>query len=188
VNLPDRVSYAEFLAYAESHDGKCEFVGGQIVAQARPTKRHQRLASALLIELAAHVRARGCDVLPDAALALRDDSQDERAPDLLVTCDPEDLADEEPRIVRCPCVVIEILSPSTAYVDLKEKLRDYKAIGSVREYLICDSQSRWVRLYRYDNGVFVANDFIGGIVYLASLDFNLDIDALYERARIASAT
>jgi len=44
---PERISYADFLAYGEAHDEKFEFVNGQIIAQAKPTKRHQRLAIAL---------------------------------------------------------------------------------------------------------------------------------------------
>jgi len=183
---PDRISYADFLAYADSHDGKFEFVNGQIIAQAKPTKRHQRLAIALGNLLASHVQPRGCDVLPDTTLALSDASDDERAPDLMVTCDQGDLSDDEVRKVRRPSLVIEILSERTAGDDLGTKLLEYQAIPSIQEYLVIDSRKRWAILYVRDTqDLFVApRDFIGGSIVLASIDYVLDLDALYERARI----
>jgi Uma2 family endonuclease len=182
---PDRISYADFLAYAEAHDGKFEFVGGQIIAQAKPTKRHQRLAIALGNLLADHVQPR-CDVLPDTTLALSDANDDERAPDLMVTCDEGDLSDDEVRKVRRPSLVIEILSERTAADDLGTKLLEYQAIPSIREYLVIDSRKRWAVLYVRDaQGLFVApRDFISGAIILASIDYALDLDALYERARV----
>jgi hypothetical protein len=34
----DRIRYADFLAYAEAHDGKFAYVNGQIIAQAKADK------------------------------------------------------------------------------------------------------------------------------------------------------
>ena len=184
---PDRITYADFLAYAEAHDGKFEFVNGQIIAQAKPTKRHQRLALALGNVLASHMQPRGCDVLPDTTLALSDTSDDERAPDLMVTCDSGDLSDDDARKVRRPSLVIEILSERTAGDDLGTKLLEYQAIPSIQEYLVIDSRKRWAILYVRDTqGLFVApRDFIGGSIVLAAIDYVLELDAVYERARIA---
>jgi Uma2 family endonuclease len=183
---PARISYADFLAYAEAHDGKFEFVNGHIIAQAKPTKRHQRLALALGSLLATHVQPRGCDVLLGTTLALSNSSDDERAPDVMITCDPADLLDDEVRSVRRPSLVVEFLSERTAGDDLGTKLLEYQAIPSIQEYLVIDSRKRWAILYvRDEHGLFVApRDFIGGEIILASIDYVLDLDALYERARI----
>jgi Uma2 family endonuclease len=183
---PDRITYADFIAFAEKYEGKAEFVDGQIIAQARPTKRHQRLAEALLHALADHVRARGCDALPDTALALSDDTDEERSPDITVTCDKGDLSDEEVRTIRRPSLVIEILSETTAGDDLGKKLLQYQAIPSIQEYLVLDSRKRWVVPHVRDaQGLFVApRDYVAGLVFLASIELSLNIDALYERARI----
>lgn len=182
----DRIGYADFLAYAEAHDGKFEFVDGLIIAHAKPTKRHQRLAIALGNLLAGHVQPRGCDVLPDTTLAPSDASDDERAPDLMVTCDKDDLSDDEVRKVRRPSLVIEILSERTAADDLGTKLLEYQAIASIREYLVIDSRKRWAVLYIRDSQeLFVApRDYIGGSIALASLDYTLELEALYDLARI----
>ncbi len=119
---------------------------GQIIARAKPTKRHQRLAMVLGNLLASHVQPRGCDVLPLTTLALSDASDDERARDLMVTCDSADLSDDEVRKVRRPPLVIEILSERTAADDLGIKLLEYQAIPWVQEYLVIDSRKRWAAI------------------------------------------
>jgi hypothetical protein len=55
------------------------------------------------------------------------------------------------------------------------------------EYLAIDSTQHWVRVYRRDaEGLFVVDaDHIGGSVRLASIGYDLDIDALYANAGVA---
>ena len=46
-----------------------------------------------------------------------------------------------------PCVVVEVLSPSTARQDLVEKRQAYREIPTVRAYLVVESA--WRCLYRH---------------------------------------
>ena len=57
-----------------------------------------------------------------------------------------------------PCVVVEVLSPSTSATDLREKLLVYKRIKSLRAYIIVfQDQRRILRHYRAEyNDWFVA--------------------------------
>jgi Uma2 family endonuclease len=183
---PNHITHAEFRTFAESHEGKYEFVDGRIVAQSAPTKAHQRIAKRLLRLLDDHVEPRGCEALGDSALALSPDSDDEREPDILVSCDPDDLNDADERRFRRPRLIIEILSQSSAGTDTNEKLLEYQKIPSVEEYLVLDSRKRRAVVYvRDERQLFVApRDFIRGTVHLESIDYTLDIDALYDRARI----
>ena len=75
-------------------------------------------------------------------------------PDVVVTCDPEDRGE---LFVSRPCLVVEVLSPSTEAIDRREKLLAYRGITPLRSYLIVasderrvvhhwrDSQSSWQR-------------------------------------------
>lgn len=57
---------------------------------------------------------------------------------------------------------------------------------SIEEYVMVDSTRHWVRRYRRDNdGWFVADvDQIGGSIRIASIGYVLDVDAMYEMARV----
>ncbi|NSW84636.1 MAG: Uma2 family endonuclease, partial [Syntrophothermus sp.] len=63
---------------------------------------------------------------------------------------------EPARINGAPDLVIEILSPSTAYYDLKKKARTYAAHG-VKEYWIVDPEDKSVEVYVGQEGKFSLN-------------------------------
>jgi Uma2 family endonuclease len=70
--------------------------------------------------------------------------------------------------------------------DVTDKFMEYPSMPSIEEYIIIDSTRHWVRRCRRDSeGKFVADfDHIGGSVRLASIDYTLDIDAMYAMARV----
>jgi hypothetical protein len=65
---------------------------------------------------------------------------------------------------------------------------EYRALSTVEEYAIVDSRKRWVRLQRKNaDGLFVVDaDSIGGTARLASIDYTLDIDALYDEVGVVN--
>ncbi len=68
-------------------------------------------------------------------------------PDVFVTCDPRDT---DPYIKRYPCLVLEVLSPSTEGIDRREKLLNYRKLQSLREYVLIGSEQRLIEIYRLD--------------------------------------
>ncbi|XTI72139.1 Uma2 family endonuclease [Acidithiobacillus sp. AC3] len=50
--------------------------------------------------------------------------------------------------LKDPCLIIEVLSESTANIDRREKLHAYQTLPSLREYILVDSDSRSIEVYR----------------------------------------
>jgi len=178
------LTYADFQKATANLPGRHELVDGQIVALASPTKPHGRLSVVLTNRLSAHLSGRPCDVYADTDVWTGRTTSGLRRPDVSVTCDEYDIANDED-VLRSPVLLIEILSDNMGD-DLKEKLAEYQALTSVEEYIVIDSRKRWVRrYYRDDAGLFVfTHDYIAGTVRFASIGFTLDIDTLYAEARI----
>ncbi len=65
-------------------------------------------------------------------------------PDVFVVCDPKKIA--EKNIQGAPDLVIEIISPSTATKDRREKFNLYEKNG-VREYLIVEPEAKHVERF-----------------------------------------
>lgn len=65
-------------------------------------------------------------------------------PDIIVTCEPF-----EPKSVFCdaPVLLVEVLSPSTAQIDKREKLVAYQKIASLKEYVIVHQDRQLIELY-----------------------------------------
>jgi len=86
--------------------------------------------------------------------------------DLVITCERMKLTDMH---VSAPCLLIEVLSPSTATVDRREKLIAYRQLPTLHEYLIVDQDRMHVEVYRRDtSGVWPSDEFeeINGIADL----------------------
>ncbi|UCJ14192.1 MAG: Uma2 family endonuclease [Phormidium sp. PBR-2020] len=116
-----------------------------------------------------------------------EDSKNERYfyPDLVVTCDAEDLRAQD--LVKHPTVIVEVLSPSTAGGDRGTKLKCYRQIPSLQEYVLVDSQSMAVELYRRgDEGRMwgYAQYEAGERFQLESLDFEVELSVLYEAVNL----
>ncbi len=117
-----------------------------------PNLEHQRIATALVVEVAHALREgkRGsgggdCEVLAAPLDVFLPSGVVQ--PDLVVVCDP---AKKVPRGVEgAPDLVVEILSPATASKDLTRKRWAYEAAG-VPEYLIVDPEERVGLLLRLD--------------------------------------
>jgi Uma2 family endonuclease len=127
----------DFLALREAApDGiRYEAVGGRAVVVPSPTGLHQDALGELLGLLRAAARPAGLRVIPAPwdwvlwqvpTLTLRQ-------PDLLVVT-PEQR--KEARLTSPPLAAIEILSPGTRDVDLRDKRREYAQAGAEHYWLV----------------------------------------------------
>jgi|WetSurMetagenome_2_1015567.scaffolds.fasta_scaffold644611_2 Uma2 family endonuclease len=144
----NKMTADEFLAWAaarqgESEDGRLELIDGEVIAMAPERVRHLEAKASAYVALAAAIRRIGasCFVLPDGA-SVRIDAWTVFEPDALVYCGERLGGDEV--IVPNPLIVVEVLSPSTAYNDLGRKLTSYFMLLSVLHYLIIDPERRVV--------------------------------------------
>lgn len=69
-------------------------------------------------------------------------------PDIMVVCEPEP---DDAYLELEPCLIVEVISPSTKAKDMREKLSDYRTIPSLKAYLLVHQDSRHVERYHRDN-------------------------------------
>jgi Uma2 family endonuclease len=80
-------------------------------------------------------------------------------PDVQVVCDP---ADVEQMYTTSPCVIVEVLSPSTRSIDLREKFLAYRRIASLKAYVVVyQDEVRVMRHYRDEDGVWWDDEVAG---------------------------
>lgn len=179
VRAHDRpVSYAEYLHIEEETGLRHEFVGGWLYAMVGASRRHNRITGNIYAALLAPADAVGCAVY-QTDVKLRTATDSTYYPDLAVTCDPDD---DNPLVVTRPCLVVEVLSPSTTRIDTQEKQAAYKQIPSVLTYLIIDQDQRLiVRHWRETPG---ATDWhtelhTTGTIPLPCPEITLTLDTIY---------
>ncbi|MEQ8167715.1 MAG: Uma2 family endonuclease [Candidatus Eremiobacterota bacterium] len=142
--------------YATWHDDKrYEIISGQVYTMAPgASDMHQDVSVQLVVEIGSYLRGKKCKIYhPPFDVILPEDGDTlETAknivqPDIFVVCDKEKIIHRG--CYGAPDLVVEILSPSTAKRDIKDKLKLYQRSG-VREYWIVDPVHKTVQVYKVD--------------------------------------
>ena len=136
-----RMSEARYLAFeAAQTELKHEWANGTVIEMAGATEQHEDLAAALLVLLRPAARAVGGKAY-GSNLRVRTGAGPRRYPDATAVVGPRRFEPhpEDKRLdLLNPTVVVEVLSDSTEGTDGGDKLAEYAATDSVRDYLIAD--------------------------------------------------
>jgi len=178
-----KMSLDAFLAWEAAQPGKHEFLAGEVFAMTGTTKQHNRVAGNLYVLLRAKARGGSCEAFIADVCVVVEAADALFYPDVVVTCDPRDAA--ENRELRHPSLIVEVLSESTASFDQGVKAACYKQLPSLQEYLLVDPERRSVTLQRRsDEGSWtVVHVLDDGEVTLQSLELTLPLDAIYGEER-----
>lgn len=128
------------MAIEERSPIRHEYVAGRMYAMSGASRNHSRIITNIVLTLGPVARERRCDLhIESVKLQVRDDVI--YYPDVVIACDP---SDDDPALVRQPCLLVEVTSPSTASTDRREKLANYRELPSLRTYLVVDQRRRRV--------------------------------------------
>jgi Uma2 family endonuclease len=184
---PQPISAAQYLAWEPQQELRHELAGGIPIAMTGSSLAHNDIAINLLSTLRPHTRSQNCRLnLADAKVAINDTTY--RYPDLVVSCDDRDRSATD--ALRHPSLIVEVLSPGTASRDRGEKLREYRSLLSLQEYLLIDSQEIFVEIYRRSQSRFWLYETYsqGEAIRLESVGIELAIETLYELVAITRDT
>jgi Uma2 family endonuclease len=178
-NFP-RFTPEEYFAWEEQQQCRHEYIDGEIYAMTGGTLNHSEIAMNFGFLLKAHLRGGGCRVLNSDARVNILRSTDYVYPDISVTCDERDKTTSQ--YITYPCLIVEVLSPSTEAYDRGNKFRMYRRNLSLRDYVLVDTKEMAVEIYHQeeDNKWDILNYKAGDLVELKSVDLTVSIEQIYE--------
>lgn len=139
------LSVDEYLAGEPVSEIRHEYVDGEVYAMAGAGEAHNLIALNVASWLRGSVRGGPCRVfISDMKLRVAEWNAF-YYPDILVACDP---SDTQPYFKESPCLIVEVLSPSTEAIDRREKLLAYRTLESLREYVLIAQDKRQAEVYR----------------------------------------
>jgi Uma2 family endonuclease len=125
------MTLAEFLDWEARQERRWEFDGFAPVAMVGVTREHAEIQGGLTEALRSRLRGAVCRFY-GPELKIRT-ATSIRYPDGFVTCTP---GFRGQTVVEDPVVIFEILSPGTEATDRGEKAREYRAMPTVRRYVM----------------------------------------------------
>ncbi len=181
---PISMSLDEFLAWEPTQLLRYEFAGGHVFAMAGASRAHGTISSNVIALVRPALRGKNCGVYGADMKVAIPDVPSVRYPDIVVTCDPRDLEDDQ--LTRFPMLIFEIVSASTETLDRGVKFAEYRGIASLREYVLVDSRTVHVEIFRRDEGNrwFFEEYGPGQEITFETIALRVSIDAFYEDLRL----
>ena len=156
-----------------------EYVRGEVVMYSPATAEHQDLVGFLYWLLRGYCEAKGLGKVLMGPAAVRILPDVVREPDIFVIA-PEDIpkAKGVPLEIR-PILVVEVVSPSTRTIDLREKALDY-AEARIPEYWAVDPHQKEIWVHRLgEKGYDVRRIESGKVESLSLPGFHLELEWVF---------
>jgi Uma2 family endonuclease len=178
-NFP-RFTPEEYFAWEEQQLERHEYINGEVYAMSGGTVNHSDIAGNLLILLKTHLRGSGCKTLNSDVRVNIVESTNYVYPDISVTCNERDKSTTQ--YITYPCLIVEVLSPSTEAYDRGNKFRMYRQNPSLQEYVLVDADAVAIELFRKNDGDNwqIINYQLGDLVELKSVNLTFPIEDVYE--------
>lgn len=177
-----QLSPTEYLAWEEQQEYRHEYIDGKIYSMTGGTVNHGRIALNIGSILANRLRGSACMVLnSDVKVQVSESNTTSFCyPDISVTCDERDR--QADKFISYPCLIIEVLSPSTEAYDRGKKFRKYRRSATLQEYVLVSTTDICLDIYRRnENGKWELETYLeGDLVALNSISFTAAIEQIYE--------
>ncbi len=138
------ISVDEYLELEEESSVKHEFVDGEIFEMTGGTQAHNLISTNIFSIINKQARDNGCRAFVSDVKVRVDATNSFYYPDVLVDCGSYV---KNSVYSTLPSIIFEVLSPSTAAIDRREKALAYKRIPTLKAYVIVQQAYRRVETY-----------------------------------------
>ena len=170
----------EYFAWEEQQLERHEYIDGEVYAMSGGTVTHSQIASNFNRLLGNHIRGSGCKTL-NSDCRVKVLGMDKYVyPDTSVTCDDRDKTTTQ--YIAYPCLIIEVLSPTTEAYDRGNKFKMYRRNPSLQEYVLVSADTIEIELFRKTetDDWRIINYQAGDTVDLKSINLTCQIEQIYE--------
>ena len=174
-----RFTPEEYFAWEEQQEEKHEYFDGEVYAMSGGTLNHSEIAGNFNRLIGNHLEDSDCRVLNSDARIKIQRSEKYVYPDVSVTCDERDR--DTTQYITHPCLIVEVLSPSTEAYDRGKKFKLYRQSPSLIEYVLVNADEIEIDVFRKnDRGRWEERSYAAGdLVELESINLTFGIDRVY---------
>jgi Uma2 family endonuclease len=178
-----QMTLEEYLEFDYNAEGRYEYFDGEVVEMSGGSPEHSLLGSKIGYLLNRELIPKGCLVYSSEVKIKVPTMLPYRYGDVSALCgQPVYELFGKQRLLTNPSLIIEVLSPSTEKYDRVSKLKAYKSIESLREYMLVWQDKKFVMLFTKHNEKFwFQSEYVEGeTLKLESLECELSVDEIYQ--------
>ena len=144
----NKLTIAEYIEFEKNSDEKHEYYQGELFAMAGAKVAHNRIVTRLTILAGQQLRGKTCEPFNSDQRIHVPDNTLFTYPDISIVCGPVKTLNNDNYNILNPSIIIEVLSPGTKNYDRGEKFQLYRAIPTLKEYILIDSQFIHIEAFR----------------------------------------
>jgi Uma2 family endonuclease len=171
---------AEYFIWEQTQTDRYEFWDGEVVAMSGGTRNHNRVSANFFRLLDDALNDRRCEVYINDVKVQIEPNRKFFYPDVVVTCDE---GEDDPSLVQFPCLIIEVLSPSTEGYDRGIKFAQYRRSATLQEYVLVQVNEPMVEVFRRNQvGQWVLSEYnLTDLLLLESINVEIAIADIYRQ-------
>ena len=174
---------AEYINAERKAVTKSEYLNGQIVAMSGASNAHNIITMNTSYQLYDQLLDRDCLVYASDMRVRVHAPVSYFYPDIAVVCGEPRFEDDVFDTLLNPTVVVEVLSPSTAVYDRREKFTRYQQIASLKEYILISQNRIHLEHHLREEEQWRATEFqkLEDVVPITSIECELLLGHIYRR-------
>ncbi|MCA2506644.1 MAG: Uma2 family endonuclease [Microcystis sp. M54BS1] len=177
------LSLEEYRNLETRAETKHEYHDGEIIEMTGGSINHNRLVRNLIRLLDNALRKTIYEVFPSDLRLWIPQYNRGLYPDLMIIAGEPLFSDNRNDEILNPCLIIEVLSPSTSGYDRGDKFRYYRSIPQLNQYLLVSQGEILIESYSKtseNNWLLQEYTPVRGIISLDSLGISLNLADIYE--------
>jgi Uma2 family endonuclease len=171
------VSPQEYLEFEERSPVKHEYINGILYEMPGESIDNNEIAGNIYAALRPFARTNRCRIAIEGVKLWIPRFNRYYYPDVMVLCDARD---KDPKIFQHPCFIVEVLSPSTAATDRREKLEAYRTIETLQTYWTIDGAEKVVDVFEQTSSGWTTSRIPRGQLKVASLQTSLSVESIFD--------
>ena len=154
------ISPEEYLEQEMAAVEKHEYYRGEVFGMSGASREHNEIYSNIFTDIGSKLKGKGCKPYGSNFRVHIPKNTLYTYPDIIIICGDPELIDEKFGTVTNPSVIFELLSHSTRNYDKGEKFTLYRDIGSLKEYILVDTERIHVEKHiRREDNSWVLTDY-----------------------------
>ncbi len=174
----------DYLEFEEKAAERHEFVDGIVYEMSGESLENNEIAGNIYTALRSYAVKQKCRVAFEGVKLWIPALNRYYYPDVMVLCDDRDTTLKKSKIFEHPCFVVEVVSPTTAATDRREKLQAYRMIASLQGYLIVDPEQKLLEYYQRIRNGWQTSRHIEGVIEIPSLNGSLSLESIFENVNL----
>jgi len=166
-----KLTVEEYVELEQDTNQKYEFHDGYVYAMAGGTDNHNTITLNISTEIHNRLKGKKCRIKNSETKLWLEDKNKYVYPDAMIICGKQEESENLKDAFTNPVVIIEVLSKSTQGYDRGDKFGFYRAVRSLRHYVLIEQKEAKIDIFSRKSATSLWN-----IQTIEGLESNLELE------------